>query len=297
MLSFKKYPNLTVIISCFFWGTYWVPLRYINDNSNSSVWPLFFSFLLLSLIFIKPLIKKILDSLYKRDYYFLLSCLFSAIGMSLYSESLMRGEAATVVIFFYLAPVWGTIFGNFFLKKKLTLQRVISIIIGLIGLGIILGIDKGTIFPTSLVEFLALFSGLSWALGMTFFHLSNSTTAIEKTTLTTFLMAFIFLLLCLLPNGRIVIISQDFNFFSNVYMWIILFSFFWLLPSFFLSYSSVEVLDPGRINILFSFEVAVGFFSAYMFTYEIIGMREILGAFCIIFSCIVDIFKINKINY
>ena len=118
MLSFKKYPNLTVIISCFFWGTYWVPLRYINDNSNSSVWPLFFSFLLLSLIFIKPLIKKILDSLYKRDYYFLLSCLFSAIGMSLYSESLMRGEVATVVIFFYLAPVWGTIFGNFFLKKN-----------------------------------------------------------------------------------------------------------------------------------------------------------------------------------
>ena len=294
MSLFKKYPNLTVIISCFFWGTYWIPLRYLDHNNNSSVWPFFFSFLLLSIIFIKPLIKRISVFFHKRDYYFLLSCFFSAIGMSFYSESLMRGEIVTVVIFFYLAPVWGTIFAKIFLKKNLTLQRIISIILGLIGLEIILGIDKGVIFPTSIVELVALFSGLSWALGMTFFHLSNSTTAIEKTTLTTFIMPFIFLILCFIPNGRSIIISQDFNFFSDTYIWIVLFSIFWLLPSFLLTYSSVEVLDPGRINILFSFEVAVGFFSASILTNEIIGTREILGATFIIFSCVVDVFKINR---
>ena len=47
MFFFKSYPNLTVIIACLFWGTYWIPLRYMDNNNNASVWPLFLSFLLL----------------------------------------------------------------------------------------------------------------------------------------------------------------------------------------------------------------------------------------------------------
>ena len=48
MFFFKSYPNLTVLISCFFWGTYWIPLRYLNNDNNASVWPIFISFLILS---------------------------------------------------------------------------------------------------------------------------------------------------------------------------------------------------------------------------------------------------------
>ena len=59
MFFFKSYPNLTVVISCFFWGTYWIPLRYLDKDNNSSIWPIFISFLILSAILIKPLILSI----------------------------------------------------------------------------------------------------------------------------------------------------------------------------------------------------------------------------------------------
>ena len=36
----------------------------------------------------------------------------------LYSESLLRGEIAKVVVLFYLAPVWGTILARFLLKTR-----------------------------------------------------------------------------------------------------------------------------------------------------------------------------------
>ena len=69
-----------------------------------------------------------------------------------------------------------------------------------------------------------------------------------------------------------------------------MFAVIWLLPSILLTYFSVEILDPGRINILLAFEVAVGFFSAAILTNEIISLREYIGAIFVVSACFVDVF-------
>ena len=291
MLIFNKFPNLTVIVSCFFWGSYWIPLRYIDSDSNGSLWPIFFSFLLLSLLLLKPLVKTFYVIFYERNYFFFLGCLFAATGITFYSESLLRGEIAKVVVLFYLCPIWGTIFAKIFLGNKLTLKRLLSIILGIIGLEIMVGIEKGIIFPTSVVEWIALSAGLSWALGMTLFHLAKSTSGFEKTALTALIIPFVFLALCLVPDGRTLEMPNQLISVNVIYLWMILFAVVWLLPSILLTYFSVEVLDPGRINILLAFEVAVGFISASLLTNEIIGLRECLGALFVVSACFVDIFK------
>ena len=296
MLIFNKFPNLTVIVSCFFWGSYWIPLRYIDSDSNGSLWPIFFSFLLLSLLLLKPLVKTFYVIFYERNYFFFLGCLFAATGITFYSESLLRGEIAKVVVLFYLCPIWGTIFAKIFLGNKLTLKRLLSIILGIIGLEIMVGIEKGIIFPTSVVEWIALSAGLSWALGMTLFHLAKSTSAFEKTALTALIIPFVFLALCLVPDGRILEMPNQLISVNVIYLWMILFAVVWLLPSILLTYFSVEVLAPGRINILLAFEVAVGFISASLLTNEIIGLRECLGALFVVSACFVDVFK-SKIKY
>lgn len=296
MLIFNKFPNLTVIVSCFFWGSYWIPLRYIDSDSNGSLWPIFFSFLLLSLLLLKPLVKTFYVIFYERNYFFFLGCLFAATGITFYSESLLRGEIAKVVVLFYLCPIWGTIFAKIFLGNKLTLKRLLSIILGIIGLEIMVGIEKGIIFPTSVVEWIALSAGLSWALGMTLFHLAKSTSGFEKTALTALIIPFVFLALCLVPDGRTLEMPNQLISVKVIYLWMILFAVVWLLPSILLTYFSVEVLDPGRINILLAFEVAVGFISASLLTNEIIGLRECLGALFVVSACFVDVFK-SKIKY
>ena len=297
MLIFTKFPNLTVIVSCFFWGSYWIPLRYIDSDSNGSLWPIFFSFLLLSLLLLKPLVKTFYVIFYERNYFFFLGCLFAATGITFYSESLLRGEIAKVVVLFYLCPIWGTIFAKIFLGNKLTLKRLLSIILGIIGLEIIVGIEKGIIFPTSVVEWIALSAGLSWAMGMTLFHLAKSTSGFEKTALTALIIPFVFLALCLVPDGRTLEIPNQLISVNVIYLWMILFAFVWLLPSILLTYFSVEILDPGRINILLAFEVAVGFISASLLTNEIIGPREYLGALFVVSACFVDVLIKSKIKY
>ena len=83
---------------------------------------------------------------------------------------------------------------------------------------------------------------------------------------------------------------------DTIYIWIILFAIIWLLPSILLTYFSVEVLDPGRINILLAFEVAVGFLSAALLTSEIIGFREYVGAIFVVSACFVDVSTWKKFN-
>ena len=296
MAFFKKHPNLTVVIACLFWGTYWIPLRFINDSQNGSVWPIAISFILLALILVNGIIKSIKKSLFKKNYFFLLGSFFAALGIGLYSESLLRGEIAKVVVLFYLAPIWGTIFARYILNESFGINRIFSIILGLIGLEIIVGIEKGIFFPSSLVEWIAIFAGLSWSLGTTLFHLAKTTTSAEKTAVTGLMVGILFLFFCLIPGGRTLelplpVINLDLN---KIYFWIILFSILWLLPSILLTYLSVEILDPGRINILLAFEVVVGFISAAFLTSELIGFRELLGGLFIISACFADVFFKKK---
>ena len=266
MVFFRSYPNLTVIFSCLFWGTYWIPLRSIDSVNSGSVWPLFLSFLFLALILLKPLIKSIKNIFINKNYFFLAGCFFAALGISLYSESLLRGEIAKVVVLFYLCPIWGTIFARFILNHSFTIKRIFSIILGIIGLEIIVGFEKGIILPSTTVEWIALLAGIMWAMSMTLFNLANTTSGVEKTSLTAFLIPFIYLFLCFIPGGRNLAISENLLSIHSIYVWMILFAIIWLLPSILLTYFSVEVLDPGRINILLAFEVAVGFFSAALLT-------------------------------
>ena len=84
------------------------------------------------------------------------------------------------------------------------------------------------------------------------------------------------------------------NFSSNILLlWIILFAIIWLLPSIFLTYISVEILDPGRINILLMFEVIIGITTAAILTNEVIGLREIIGAIFIISAGAIELIKIK----
>ena len=195
-----------------------------------------------------------------------------------------------------MCPIWGTFFAKFILKHKFTLKRIFSIILGIIGLEIIIGVEKGIILPSTIVEWIALFAGIVWAMSMTLFNLANPTSGIEKTSLTAFLIPFIYLFLCLIPGGRNLIMPTNLLDIDTIYIWIILFAIIWLLPSILLTYFSVEVLDPGRINILLAFEVVVGFLSSALLTNEIIGFREYIGAIFVVSACFVDVTMWKKFN-
>mgnify|MGYP001318118088 CR=1 FL=1 len=296
MFFFRSYPNLSVIISCLFWGTYWIPLRFIDKNNNGSIWPFCISFLIISIFLIKPLFRSFNIIVINKNYHFFIGCFFAALAISLYSESLLRGEIAKVVVLFYLCPIWGTILARIILHQPLTIKRIFSILLGLIGLEIIIGIEKGIFFPTNTVEWIAILAGLTWAISTIFFHLGDSTKGIEKTSLTAFIIPFLFFLISFIPGGRNIELTTSLLTIHSIYLWIILFALIWLIPSILLIFLSVEVLDPGRINILLALEVVVGILSAGLLTNEIISYREYIGAILVVSACSIEVCTKKKIN-
>ena len=292
-ISLSKYPNIAVIISSFFWGTYWIPIRKINEGGNESIWPIILAFIILSILLIKTLVEVFKRIFKKKDIYFLLGNFFVALAIALYSESFLRGEIAEVILLFYLCPVWGTILARILLKQKFNFQRYLSLILGIVGLEIILGIDKGYFLPSSIVEWMALLAGFAWALGITFFHLSKPSKVIYKTALTGLFLPFIFFIISFIPEGRELSFSNEIFSSNSIIIWIILFSILWLLPSMYFTYMGAEMLDPGRISILLMFEVIIGITSAAILTDEVIGLREIIGAIFIISAGVIELIKIK----
>ena len=163
-------------------------------------------------------------------------------------------------------------------------------------LEIIVGIEQGFFLPSNLVEWIAILAGITWALSLIFFNLAESTSGLQKTSLTIFFVPFIFLLLCFIPGGRSTIISNNLLSFNPTFIWIIMFAIFWFLPSILLIFFNVEILDPGRVNILLAFEVVVGILSAALLSNEIIGLKELLGAFFVITACSIDVLNLKKFS-
>ena len=80
---------------------------------------------------------------------------------------------------------------------------------------------------------MALTAGFSWAMGMTFFHLSKTSSGIEKTAFTSLLIPLFFLILTLVPGGRETEIINIDSSLNVLLLWILLFSIILVISFYF----------------------------------------------------------------
>ena len=143
-------PNLAILLSTILWGTWWYPLRLLNEYAENNAIPLFLCFTLAGFVIFIFSTKSIHLLSKKNILITLFAASIGAAAMCLYNEGLIRGNVARILIFFYLTSVWSTMIEVFFLRHPLTFFRACSISAGFIGLFIITGIDKGNFLPNSM---------------------------------------------------------------------------------------------------------------------------------------------------
>ena len=288
-------PNFAIILSTLLWGTWWFPLRLLNESANNNAIPLTLSFLIAGLFLLCFSLKNV-HLLSKRNIVLtLVAATMGAAAMCLYNEGLLRGNVARILIFFYLTAVWSTIIEITFLKVPLTLSRALSITAGFIGLFIITGLDKGNFLPNSLADIFGIFSGFLWSICASLIRV-NKELDVNFGTSIFILMGGIFVLLAtLLPDGQII---SGFNsqILFQTYLIILAFAFIWLLPGYWLITYGQDQVDPGRAGILLMFEVVIGIISAYLIANELISIRELLGALFILSAPLVELYSSRKVN-
>jgi len=288
-------PNLAIILSTILWGTWWYPLRLLNDYADNNAIPLFLSFMLGGFAIFIFSTKNISSFSKKNILITLLAASIGAAAMCLYNEGLIRGNVARILIFFYLTSVWSTMIEVFFLRQPLTIFRACSISAGFIGLFIITGIDEGNFLPSSMADIFGILSGMLWSVCATLIRINKELDVNFATSIFILVGGIFVILATYLPDGQI-LSGFNFDVFSKTILVIIAFAFIWLLPGYWLITYGQDQVDPGRAGILLMFEVVIGVISAYLLANEIITLREFIGAIFVMSAPLIEIYSSKKYN-
>ena len=288
-LIFKsdKILSLIIVVSSCAWGLYWLPLRSIEQSGIVGSW----SIVLVNacpLIILVPLIFFNLDKLKKYPKPIFFAGIMIGAAFTFYANGLVQTSVIRATLLFYLSPIWSTIIGIIWLNERLTIARVISIIVALIGLILLLYDFRNQ--ETAMLnfgDFSSILSGLFWALGASILKKWSKLPIIPLTAIVYFSTTSLSILLAIIvykaPIPSLALIGQNF---STAFIWSVIV----LLPSFCIIFRISQILFPGRVGILMMSEVAVAVISAkILLPEEQMVILQWIGASAILLAGVVEI--------
>ena len=288
-LIFKsdKILSLIIVVSSCAWGLYWLPLRSIEQSGIVGSW----SIVLVNacpLLILVPLIFFNLDKLKKYPKPILFAGIMIGAAFTFYANGLVQTSVIRATLLFYLSPIWSTIIGIIWLNERLTIARVISIIVALIGLILLLyDFRNQETVILNFGDFSSILSGLFWALGASILKKWSKLPIIPLTAIVYFSTTSLSILLAIIvykaPIPSLALIGQNF---STAFIWSVIV----LLPSFCIIFRISQILFPGRVGILMMSEVAVAVISAkILLPEEQMVILQWIGASAILLAGVVEI--------
>lgn len=288
-LIFKsdKILSLIIVVSSCAWGLYWLPLRSIEQSGIVGSW----SIVLVNacpLIILVPLIFFNLDKLKKYPKPIFFAGIMIGAAFTFYANGLVQTSVIRATLLFYLSPIWSTIIGIIWLNERLTIARVISIIVALIGLILLLyDFRNQETVMLNFGDFSSILSGLFWALGASILKKWSKLPIIPLTAIVYFSTTSLSILLAIIvykaPIPSLALIGQNF---STAFIWSVIV----LLPSFCIIFRISQILFPGRVGILMMSEVAVAVISAkILLPQEQMVILQWIGASAILLAGVVEI--------
>ena len=288
-LIFKsdKILSLIIVVSSCAWGLYWLPLRSIEQSGIVGSW----SIVLVNacpLIILVPLIFFNFDKFKKYPKPILFAGNMIGAAFTFYANGLVQTSVIRATLLFYLSPIWSTIIGIIWLNERLTIARVISIIVALIGLILLLYDFRNQ--ETAMLnfgDFSSILSGLFWALGASILKKWSKLPIIPLTAIVYFSTTSLSILLAIIvykaPIPSLGLIGENF---STAFIWSVIV----LLPSFCIIFRISQILFPGRVGILMMSEVAVAVISAkILLPEEQMVILQWIGASAILLAGVVEI--------
>lgn len=285
-LNTKTGASITLVIGGIMWGLYWIPVRFLYDLGLSGPWPgiAMFTSALLVLVLLVWRERRILAQNWRN---LLVSGVFTGAAFSLYSISLVHTDVVRSILLFYLTPIWGTFLGLIFLGERLSMGRLAGLASGLSGLFVVLGGSSSIPWPQNGGDWLALASGMCWALGTLGLYRDSKVSASGQVfafvlgALALSLLSLVFISGPALPSIADADLARVLKF--------VLLSALYILPMVYMTIWPATKLSPARVGLLLMSEVVVGLASAAAFSGEPFGLRELAGAILIVSAAILEI--------
>jgi drug/metabolite transporter (DMT)-like permease len=284
----SPYPQATVAASVAvaaagaFWGLWWIPLRFLESHGLTGNWASVTLNAAATLIVLPVVIARSWPT--RQDLRRLVVVgLLAGFTFAAWNHALLYGTVVRVTLLFYLSPIWATAFGVLFLRDPVGPARAVSILLGFSGASMVLDFHGIVPVPRDGAEWLALGSGVTFALMTVYIRKTHDVAALQKTLANSMFavpFALVFLIIAPAPPPSLGTLVNALP--------LILLSCIWLVPVGFLILWGAGRLDPGRVSILLLFEVLASAISAALFANEPFGWHEGTGCVLILSAGLVE---------
>ena len=282
------WPSVALVLAAAAWGLFWLPLRAFEEAGLSAGWATVGQFLTPALLLAPFALWRLVRGR-PTGVGRVLSGFCLGAAFALYADSILLTEVARTLILFYVTPAWSTLLEIVVLRRRLTVARALAVALGLSGLYVILGGDGSVPLPRNTGDWMALISGMLWAVGTLRVRQAGEDAADFENVFGFFAYGTaVALLLTLLPvealgtrpDGAAVIAFLP---------WLALLSLCFLIPVSFGMLWGARHVDPGRVGILFQMEALCGIVSAAILTSEPFGWVEATGAVLVVSAALVEV--------
>ncbi|MGB7757417.1 MAG: DMT family transporter [Salinisphaera sp.] len=267
--------SLCIVLAGSLWGLYWVPVRTLaaaglaGPRGSLLVVAIAFALLVVAMMVVRPPLGRV-DPL---------SAMANAAGgaaFMLYSVGLVEGRISSVILLFYLTPVWTTLITACVLRWPVPRLRYVVIALGLTGLVLVLGVQDGVPLPRAPGEWLGLSAGALWSVASVGMRVRGEMPPLAGSTVFAAgaLMVGGLLWLALPLDASAPAVSID----AESAAWAVAAALVWWIGSLLALVWAAARLEPARVGILLMSEVLVGVLSSALFAGESLAAAQIAGA-------------------
>lgn len=271
----------SLLVGALFWGMLWWPLKALDGIGVAGSIVQVFAYGLAALLLLPFALRSFAQW---RDQPGLLAIIMLMGGWANASlvTALTEGSVVRVMLLFFLAPVWTILAARIFLGEAFTRLRLISLLLALAGLAATLGGPELFSAPLSVIDLLALSSGVAFALNNVAVRVGHHLTDSVRAT------AMI---------GGCALIALGFLTFDGKPLQaldgqqvgsMLALGLLWILPGTLVTFYGVARLDAGRAAILLLGELVVAVISAVLIGGEHLSWREAVGGTLILSAAVIE---------
>lgn len=271
----------SLLVGALFWGMLWWPLKALDGLGVAGSLVQVFAYGLAALLLLPFALRSVAQW---RDQLGLLAIIMLMGGWANAAlvTALTEGSVVRVMLLFFLAPVWTILAARIFLGEAFTRLRLISLLLALAGLAATLGGPELFSTPLSVIDLLALSSGLAFALNNVAVRVGHHLTDSVRATAMIGGCA-------LIAAGFLVFGSKPLPMIAAQQAGAMLaFGALWILPGTLVTFYGVARLDAGRAAILLLGELVVAVLSAVLIGGEHLSWREAVGGALILSAAVIE---------
>jgi drug/metabolite transporter (DMT)-like permease len=267
------------------WGVYWLPLRALGELGLAGSWATvaFFVVCIPPAIVLAILARRQIKAQLRT---FLWLAAFNGLVFNLYSNAYGGTTVFNVLFLFYLSPIWSILILRFWFGERAGLARLACVAVGLGGLVLMLSKDGGWPLPRNLADWMAIASGILWAIVAIRIRNSAEIGAAANSA-GFFLGGLVLSILFALLLGRNQVPAPE----AVHAAWPLVAAVAWLawLPSQFLLFWGVRRISPVRTGILLLTELISGVVTAAWLSGDPITWPQAVGGALILAAGLGDV--------